>query len=153
MGIEFKSAKSTKMDLFVKFPVDPEQTTPFTDANWGPQDQSVPKTDKPPQLDLFKSRSISGFLLWTNGPLHWVSKWQSIAACSSAEAEMYTTDECIKSMMSIHQILEELNMRHNIMPAPTTVYNDNAACVAWSHTLTTKGLRHIQMRENGVREE
>ena len=30
--------------------------------------------------------------------------------------------------------------------------NDNNACVLWSKSKTTKGLRHIQMRENAVRE-
>ena len=39
-----------------------------------------------------------------------------------------------------------------MMPGPTTIYNDNSACVAWSHSLSTKGLRHIQIRENAVRE-
>ena len=31
--------------------------------------------------------------------------------------------------------------------------NDNKAAVKWSHNMTTKGLRHIQMRENTVREQ
>ena len=39
------------------------------------------------------------------------------------------------------------------MPNPTTIYNDNTACVSWSHSLSTKGLRHIQIRENAIREE
>ncbi len=38
------------------------------------------------------------------------------------------------------------------MPSKTKVYNDNEACVCWSHNMTTKGLRHIQIRENAVRE-
>ena len=38
------------------------------------------------------------------------------------------------------------------MPNPTNVYNDNAACVCWSSNLTTKGLRHVQIRENAIRE-
>jgi len=38
------------------------------------------------------------------------------------------------------------------MPSVTTVYNDNMACVNWSKCTTTKGLRHIQMKENRVRE-
>lgn len=38
------------------------------------------------------------------------------------------------------------------MPLPTTVHNDNSACVNWSKNTTTKGLRHIQIRENAVRE-
>jgi hypothetical protein len=38
------------------------------------------------------------------------------------------------------------------MPSTTIIYNDNKACVQWSKKATTKGLRHIQMRENRVRE-
>ena len=33
------------------------------------------------------------------------------------------------------------------------IFNDNAACVKWAHNKTTKGLRHLQMRENAVREK
>ena len=39
------------------------------------------------------------------------------------------------------------------MPNTTTVHNNNNACVQWSASMTTRGLRHIQMRENAVREE
>jgi hypothetical protein len=38
------------------------------------------------------------------------------------------------------------------MPSVNTIYNDNKACVNWSKSCTTKGLRHIQMRENRIRE-
>ena len=38
------------------------------------------------------------------------------------------------------------------MPTTNVIYNDNKACVNWSKSCTTKGLRHIQMRENRVRE-
>jgi hypothetical protein len=38
------------------------------------------------------------------------------------------------------------------MPQPTPVYNDNMACVCWSKTTTTKGLRYIQIRENAIRD-
>jgi len=38
------------------------------------------------------------------------------------------------------------------MPATNIIYNDNKACVQWSKHTTTKGLCHIQMRENRVRE-
>ena len=128
--------------------------TPFTDANWGPQDQSKPKPNDPhAEVDIFKTRSLSGFLLWMHGPVHWVSKRQTITARSTAEAEIYATDECTKFLQYIRHILEELNLAHKLMPNPTTIYNDNAACVAWSHSMSTKGLRHIQIRENAVREE
>jgi acetoacetate decarboxylase len=38
------------------------------------------------------------------------------------------------------------------MPSTNTVYNDNMACVNWSKCTTTKGMRHIQIKENRVRE-
>ena len=38
------------------------------------------------------------------------------------------------------------------MPGTTNVYNNNSACVYWAHSMTTKGLRHIQIRENAIRE-
>jgi hypothetical protein len=38
------------------------------------------------------------------------------------------------------------------MPPTNIIYNDNNACVQWSKSMTSKGLRHIQMRENHIRE-
>jgi len=62
LGITFTSCPQTTLESFVKFPISPTQLQPFSDANWGPQDASVPKPTNPPQeLELFKSRSISGF--------------------------------------------------------------------------------------------
>ena len=152
LGIAFHSRRNTKLQSFIKFPLDPQHITPFTDANWGPQDQSKPKPhDKP--VDLFKTRSLSGFIIWRHGPIHWVSKGQTITDRSTAEAEIYATDECTKVLQYLRNILDELGLTDEVMPGPTTIYNDNAACVAWSHSLSTKGLRHIQIRENAVREE
>ena len=122
------------------------------DANWGPQDASNSKHKTPQQLELFKTRSLSGFLLWHQGPLHWVSKRQTITARSTAEAEIYATDECVKALLHLKQLVSGLKLTQEIMPPPTIIHNDNAACVNWSHNMTTKGLRHIQIRENAVRE-
>ena len=35
---------------------------------------------------------------------------------------------------------------------PTTIYNDNQACVNWSASLTTKGIKHLNLNENMIRE-
>lgn len=150
LGIAFHSNKNNSIESFVKFPVDPNATTPFTDANWGPQDQSNTSTHS--ELELFKSRSISGYIIWTNGPLHWMSKRQTVTARSSAEAEIYATDECVKHILYLRNLLNELELGKEYLNNPLTIYNDNAACVAWSHNMTTKGLRYIQIRENAVRE-
>ncbi len=152
LGISFHSRRNASLSSFIKFPLSSNTVTPFTDANWGPQDQSKPKPSDPP-LDLFKSRSISGFLIWLNGPIHWSSRRQTITARSTAESEIYATDECVKYLQHLYHILQEMSLHHKYMPRPTVIYNDNAACVAWSHNLTTKGLRHIQIRENAIREQ
>jgi hypothetical protein len=43
LGISFSTLPNSNLESFVKYPVDPSQLLPFSDANWGPQDQSVPK--------------------------------------------------------------------------------------------------------------
>ena len=35
---------------------------------------------------------------------------------------------------------------------PTIIYNDNQACVDWAATLTVKGIKHLNLRENKIRE-
>ena len=151
-GIVFSTSANSKLEAFIKFPL-PPQPIALTDANWGPQDQSVPKPSDPPiHLDLFKTRSISGFILWDNGPIHWVSKRQSLTARSSAEAEIVATDECTKFLLHMRNLCTDINIKDDLFPNPTQIYNDNAACIKWSHNMTTKGLRYIQIRENAVRE-
>lgn len=68
------------------------------------------------------------------------------------EAEIYATDECTKALLTLSLILTDLELLHIFMKAPTKVYNDNASCVVWNRNQTTKGARHIQIRENASRE-
>ena len=35
---------------------------------------------------------------------------------------------------------------------PTDLYNDNQSCVIWANSTTTKGIRHMELRKNSVRE-
>jgi len=80
----------------------------MSDANWGPQDASVTKSSI--ELPLFVSRSMSAFYVDLLGPLHWLSKWQSVTARSSAEAEIYVTNKCIKFLSELVQILDFLGV-------------------------------------------
>ena len=154
MGIKFSSKNNKDIESFVQFPIDPKKLQSLTDANWGPQDQSVPKeSDDPILLELFKSRSIAGFVIWLGGPLTWQSKRQTYTARSSAQAEIGAVDDCTKTIQHIINILTDLNLLKMFQNGPIPIYNDNAACVQWSHNMTTKGLRYIQMRENAVREQ
>jgi hypothetical protein len=81
-----------------------------------------------------------------------MSKHLTVTAGSSAEAEIYATNECVKFLLELVQILEFLEVKDIFMPGTNTIYNDNQACVNWSKHCTTKGLCHIQMKENHVQE-
>jgi len=61
-------------------------------------------------------------------------------------------DECAKFLLELEQLLDFLEVKHLFMPSTNIIYNDNKAYVNWSKTCTTKGLRHIQVKENCVRE-
>jgi hypothetical protein len=150
LGIYFTSQRCSQLVSFLHFPIAPQQLLAMSDANWGPQDATQTKTAV--ELPLFVSRSMSAYYIDLFGPLHWQSKRQSVTATSSAEAEIYATDECVKFLLELSQILDFLDLKQTSMPSTNLIYNDNNACVQWSKTTTTKGLRHIQMRENIIRE-
>ena len=86
----------------------------------------------------------------SNGPIMWSSKQQKITARSSAEAEIYATDECTKCIQHLRNLCDDLHLSYSSQPTP--IYNDNQACIHWSYNNTSKGLRHLQIRENAVRE-
>jgi len=60
------------------------------------------------------------------------------------------TDECTKSVQMFRNILGELNLIN--LTLATAIYNDNRGAVNWSNTSSTKGMRHVNIRENAVRE-
>eukprot|EP00957_Ditylum_brightwellii_P122401 9333675-Ditylum_brightwellii.AAC.1 len=95
---------------------------------------------------------MSGFLILFNGPIHWASKPQKITAHSSAEAEIYATDECVKELLCLYIIWTDLNVLHIYMPQqkPITVFNDNMTYVYWAKATTTKGLDHITIQKNAI---
>ena len=95
---------------------------------------------------------MSAFYVDLLGPVHWMSKRQSVTAGSSVEAEIYAMNECVKFLLELVQILDFLGFKVTFMPGTNIIYNDNNACINWSKRCTTKGLRHIQMKENHVRE-
>lgn len=153
MGIEFSSESNNYLQSFLQFPLPQHQLTGLCDANWEPQDQSKPSKDTPPpKLELFKSRSMSGYIMWCHGPLMWISKRQTYTARSLAKAKIYATDESMKNILHLMHIINEMNLTNEYMKGPVSIWNDNHACVCWSKNTTTKGLRHVQIQENAVRE-
>ena len=150
-GITFSSIQNNSLQAFMNFPInEPTGLLPLSDANWGGQDQGHANTSVS-QLERFKSRSMSGYIILFNGPLHWSAKRQKITARSSAEAEIYATDECVKELLRMKHLFDDTKTNNIYMPGePIKVYNDNNACVCWSKSHTTKGLRHITIRENAI---
>lgn len=85
----------------------------------GPQDASLNSTIK--AVPLFASRSMSAYFIDLFGPLHWMSKRQSVTTGSSAEAEIYATNECVKFLLELAQLLDFLEIRHLFMPQTQTI--------------------------------
>ena len=117
LGIYFTSEKRSILETFLHFPL-PSQITSMADANWGPQDASLPKY--PQELPLFTSRSMSAFFIDLFGPLHWMSRRQTVTANSSAEAEIYATNECVKFLLELVQIFDKPLCRVLISSIMTT---------------------------------
>jgi hypothetical protein len=102
-------------------------------------------------IELFKLRSLSGYIISRcGGLLAWKCIRQEQTAQSSAEAEIVATNECIKELLSLKNRAEDLSMADAVQC--TTVFNDNKACVDWAAALTSKGIKHLNLRENKVRE-
>lgn len=59
----------------------------------------------------------------------------------------------MKNLIHIQHILEDLNVSNLLTITPIEVYNNNEVSVKWSKNKTTKGLRHLQMKEKTVSEE
>ena len=105
-------------------------------------------------LPLFKCRSMSGAIVFrSGGPISWKSVRQDKTSLSSCEAEIRATNEASKLTVSLRNLAR--GMTHLGYPisdadSPTEVYNDNEACVKWSHNMTMKQTRHMEMREKAV---
>ena len=100
---------------------------------------------------MFKLRSMSGFLIMrSGGPIAWKSVRQERTSLSSCEAEVRATNECAKETLHLRLLLSDLGTNDATSPSP--VYNDNHACVDWSKSTTTKGMKHVNLRDNCVRE-
>ena len=60
------------------------------------------------------------------------------------------TNECVTKLQSIQLRALDLGMLE--CKQSIIVYNDNQACVQWSASMTSKGIKYLNLRENQVRE-
>jgi hypothetical protein len=154
-GISFSSKPNAALEAFIQFPLDdPTDSLPrpsaFADSNWGPQDASVPSELNQRMIELDETRSVCGHIVFmSHGPLLWKSHKERRNSRSSCEAEVKATDECTKSVQWLRHVLSDLSL---LSHDPTPIYNDNMAAVNWANTTSHKAMRHVNIRENAIRE-
>eukprot|EP00956_Cyclotella_meneghiniana_P016782 scaffold26800_cov39-Cyclotella_meneghiniana.AAC.1 len=141
--------KEAYTDATPPSPGDVQRLTSFSDACWGGQFGNAVLDGTP--LELFKFRSISGYVICrSGGPISWKSIRQNRTSLSSCEAEIVATNECMTELEHIRHRAIDLHMPE--ANDKITVYNDNDACVQWSASVTNKGTKHMNLKENYVRE-
>ena len=69
---------------------------------------------------------------------------------SMCKVEVHATNKCTKDALHVRLLLEPLEGATASTPIP--IKNDNHACVSWSKSTTTKGMKHLNLRDNFVRE-
>jgi hypothetical protein len=83
------------------------QCVGFCEANWGPQDASVPTRS----VSIHETKSVCGHVLMMGGaPIKWMTHKETCNCHSSCEAEIKATDECVKSVPQFLHLLEELTL-------------------------------------------
>jgi hypothetical protein len=145
------------LETFIHFPLPNSSTTSYTpplatfcDANWGPQDASHPSPTNTRPVSIHESKSICGHIFFYGGcPILWKTHKEARISRSSCEAEIKATDECVKNIQMFRHILTDLGLAPH---QPTPLYNDNRGAVEWSNSFSTKGMHHLNIRENAVRE-
>jgi hypothetical protein len=93
--------------------------------------------------------------LFPHGRSYHVESNSSKTSQSSCEAEIRATNEGGKSTMGIR--LTPADLRRQGYPVSddleaTDVFNDNEACVQWSHNVNCKNIRRMELKENSIRE-
>ena len=84
------------------------------------------------------------------GPVAWKAVRQEQCSRSTCEAEIRATDEGIKEVLSLRHRCEDMHLADANQPTP--VYNDNQGCVDWAKTTSTKGMRHINLKDCAIRD-
>ncbi len=93
---------------------------------------------------------MSGAILFrSGGPLTWKADRQDCTALSLCEAEIrMNMGSCLTiTIRNMISHLANCGFPINDTSSATPVNNDNDACIKWCHNLTSKGNRHIELRE------
>eukprot|EP00961_Rhodomonas_salina_P044578 599110-Rhodomonas_salina.1 len=90
-------------------------------------------------------RSVTGYVVsLNNGPVAWKAKRQTCTTLSSAEAEFVAASLCGQEVIYLRSLLCGFGFEQQ---NPTTIYEDNASCIAMSHNqVKPEHSRHIDTR-------
>jgi hypothetical protein len=136
-------------DAIPPSPAECSRLTGFTDACWGGQFGNAVPEGTP--LELFKFRSLSGYLICrSGGPIAWKSIRQNQTSRSSCEAEITAMDACVVELLAVRHLARDLHLSD--ADDRTTIFNDNKSAVDWSSALTNKGTKHLNLHETAIRE-
>ncbi len=106
-------------------------------------------------LSLFKFWSMNGGIVFKNGgPIGWLGKHQECTSLSSCEAKICATNATSKKVIDFRNLSCSVLDSGHFLPhinSPSTLYNNNNACVKWLHNSTSKAARHIKHCRNLVR--
>jgi hypothetical protein len=95
-----------------------------------------------------------GIVFKNGGPIGWLGERQECTSLSSWEAEIHATNATSKKIVDFCNLRWSIsNNGHSLsnIDSPTKLFNDNNACVRWSHNMTSKAACHIELRENSIR--
>jgi hypothetical protein len=103
--------------------------------------------------------SRTGLVILYNGcPIHWGSKLQSEIALSTTEAEYIALSTATRELIPICRILQELSTASPYATTtplpPSTIYEDNASCIALAHhdTQLRPRTKHIALKFHHFRD-
>jgi hypothetical protein len=165
-GISFTSEGVAPMHLYVHYPPstdigtykDATPPTPtnsstlsaYSNACWGSQIGSAVADGT--LLPLFKFCSMNGGIVFKNsGPIGWLGERQECTSLSSCKAEIRANIATSKKIIDFSNLCRSISKNgHSLsnIDSPTKLFNDNDACVRWSHNMTSKAAHHIEPHEN-----
>jgi hypothetical protein len=92
-----------------------------------------------------------GIVVKNSGPIGWLGEQQECNSLSSCEAVICATNATFKKIVDFRNLCQSISKNgHSLsnIDSLTKLFNDNNACVRWSHNMTSKAACHIELREN-----
>jgi len=113
------------------------------------RDEIIAYSDSDFAGDTKDRKSTGAYIVLLNGGLiAWRSFKESCVAISTTEAEYIALATCVRQVSYMSRILRDLGVMFH---TPSTIYEDNAACIKWTE-VDTKSSRHISVRYHIARE-